>query len=133
MTTRILTLVVVVVLAVAVTAQEPRPTFEVASVKPTPPGRGGASLYGPQPEGYRMYGASLTQLIQQAYGLAPYQVVGEPDWARRQAFTIEAKYPEGWSLERSGYAEVRVSVHRRARTARTQARTVARTYRCARD
>src|SRR5687767_13209590 len=83
-------------------AQQPPPAFEVASVKPVVDGGGSSALLDPQPGGYSAFNVPLSSLIRLAYSLNPYQVVGGPDWAYRDRFTVTAKYPAGWSLDRPG-------------------------------
>lgn len=86
-------------LAVESSAQQPR--FDVASIKPSEGGSSSA-LLDPLPSGYNASNVPLSSLIRLAYGLNPYQVVGGPDWAYRDRFTVAAKYPAGWSLDRPG-------------------------------
>jgi uncharacterized protein (TIGR03435 family) len=81
--------------------QPPAPAFEVASIKPAQGGSSSA-LLDPQPSGYSAFNVSLSSLIRLAYGLNPYQVVGGPDWVYRDPFTVTAKYPIGWALDRPG-------------------------------
>jgi uncharacterized protein (TIGR03435 family) len=71
------------------------PTFEVASIKPNKSGDGRVML-GFQPGGrFTATGVTLKMLIGQAYGvdqpLAPFQIVGGPDWIDRDRFDIVAK------------------------------------------
>jgi uncharacterized protein (TIGR03435 family) len=80
-------------------AQSTTPTFEVASVKlqparvePTGPPVVGAS---PQTRTtFRRSNATLVSLVQFAYELRAFQVIGGPDWARKDLFEIMAK-PSG--------------------------------------
>jgi uncharacterized protein (TIGR03435 family) len=81
--------------------------FGVASIKPTDPEQRGSSLYGAQPSGFSANGVSLSTLIESAYQLMPYQLRGGDDRVRRSRYTIEAKYPDGWSFEKGGYREAR--------------------------
>jgi uncharacterized protein (TIGR03435 family) len=71
------------------------PTFEVASVKSNKSGDGRIML-GFQPGGrFTATGVTLKMLIAQAYGvgqpLAPFQILGGPDWIDRDRFDIVAK------------------------------------------
>src|SRR5262245_21058814 len=81
----------------------PRPVFEVASIKPSPP---------PDPMGYRVgtsggpgtpdpgrwsaQNYSLKNLIYTAYNLKSYELAA-PDWTNSERFDIVAKVPEGAS------------------------------------
>src|SRR5580658_6402001 len=70
-----------------------RPAFEVASVKPISPqdriiglftwpgGRVTATMY------------TLKQLIQEAYGVQPFQISGGPGWTGEERYDIDAKPP----------------------------------------
>jgi uncharacterized protein (TIGR03435 family) len=81
-----------------------KPTFEVASIKPSPPLtsitpamlQSGKVHMGMVIDGARVdIGMmSLPELIQKAYDVKPYQVSG-PDWMAAQRFDIMAKLPEG--------------------------------------
>jgi uncharacterized protein (TIGR03435 family) len=91
---------VISVLAVAVlTAQSARPTFEVASVKlqPTrlePTGPSGGREGRPSPGAgsiFRRSNATVANLIQFAYEVRDFQVLGGADWARKDLFEIAAK------------------------------------------
>jgi uncharacterized protein (TIGR03435 family) len=77
----------------AVSAQTPRPTFEVASIKridkpvtfrgfPTGPIRGGTVT---------LMNSTVASLIQFAYGLRDFQVVDGPDWVRKDLFEVQAR------------------------------------------
>lgn len=74
-------------------AQTPRPTFEVASVRPWVPGsevKGGANSL----EANGQFDRSRTtveDLIRFAFDLRPYQVVGGPEWIRRTNFAVHAR------------------------------------------
>lgn len=78
-----LNLIVAVALA-GQTAAPVRPTFDVVSVKPSPPGRGSRRSFQSEcSEGgrYISHGTPLLWAIDWAYGLNDYQVVpGWPDW-----------------------------------------------------
>lgn len=96
-----LLLVLIAAAAVALDAQRSTPAFEVASIKPSDGGLSSA-LLDPLPSGYSASNVPLSSLIRLAYGLNPYQVVGGPDWVTRDRFTVTAKYPTGWSIDRPG-------------------------------
>ena len=76
--------------AFAVKAQE----FEVASIKPSAPIAMGMMRVGVEmlPGGrVRMTGATVKFLIQQAYGVRDFQIVGGPDWMKSDRYDITAK------------------------------------------
>ena len=75
------------------TAQQPAPRFEVASVKRTD-SRTPSSAPVPraQPGGrFRADIATVESLVWFAYGVRTDLIVGEPDWARQDRFEISAK------------------------------------------
>jgi uncharacterized protein (TIGR03435 family) len=100
MVRRVLSYVVgVVVLAVAVSAQERRPTFEVASVKrvarTTSPlvaavGAVGSNRIVQRGTTFRRSPVTLLNLIQTAYDVEDYQVVDSPAWAAKDIFEVTA-------------------------------------------
>ena len=94
-----LPLIVIAVAGIPLTSQALR--FDVTSIKPSEGGSSSA-LLDPQPSGYSAFNVSLASLIRLAYQLNEHQIVGGPDWAYRERFTVAAKYPAGWSLDRPG-------------------------------
>jgi uncharacterized protein (TIGR03435 family) len=75
----------------------PAPTFEVASVKPSPPptGNGIMRRLGAPDPGMINYGnATLAMLISRAYGVKDFQVSG-PDWLNSLGYDVVAKVPAG--------------------------------------
>jgi uncharacterized protein (TIGR03435 family) len=72
----------------AAPGQTVRPKFEVASIKPVG-GRGAATMR-PLP-GRLTANASLRVLMQSAYQLQPFQIVGGPEWIGSQQYDIDAK------------------------------------------
>jgi uncharacterized protein (TIGR03435 family) len=81
------------------------PEFEVANItpaaQPTPDlFRSGKIHIGMTVAGSRVDigGMPLTTLIQEAYGVKPFQVIA-PDWARESRWDILAKLPDGGSQE----------------------------------
>jgi bla regulator protein blaR1 len=68
-----------------------RLTFEVASVKPAPPGAAERSLSHNPGARLTTSNANLKQLVYLAYQLMPFQVSGGPDWVESAGFDIEAK------------------------------------------
>ena len=83
-------------------AQTPALVFEVASIKPTDGTSRSSALMDPQPSGFSASNVPLARLIEFAYGLNPEQIIGGPDWIAKERFTVTAKYPAGWSLDRPG-------------------------------
>ena len=83
------------------TAQLPL-RFDVASVKPTDGTSRSSALFDPQPSGFSASNVPLARLIEYAYGLHPHQIVGGPEWIYNERFSVTAKYPVGWSLDRAG-------------------------------
>ena len=80
----------------AVTAQERKPRFEVASVKPQREPINAATLRGAAPRVmpggvFDPTRASILSLLTFAYDLKPYQILGGPDWMRRDVFHIDAR------------------------------------------
>lgn len=96
-------------LAVAVAPAQTKPTFEVASIRPTSMDmaqlaaqarsgqmpRVGAHIDGGRAE---YVFVSLKELIVLAYKVKPYQITG-PDWISNQRFDIAAKLPDGASRD----------------------------------
>jgi uncharacterized protein (TIGR03435 family) len=81
--------------AIPLFAQTAKPAFEVASIKPRAQSEPARSA-GPAPLGvfYRA-GDTVSALIQFAYSTMPFQIVGGPEWARRDRFEINAKAAPG--------------------------------------
>jgi uncharacterized protein (TIGR03435 family) len=74
--------------AMAVLGQTARPQFEVASIKPTG-SRGGGSMR-PMP-GRLTASAPLRVLMEAAYHVQPFQIVGGPEWVEWDGYAIDAK------------------------------------------
>lgn len=68
----------------------PRPRFEVASVKHNNSGSRASSFNG-RAGRYSATNAPLRFLIQQAYKVQPFQIIGAPDWIDSERYDIEAK------------------------------------------
>jgi len=88
-------------------SDDPKVTFEVASVKPSQPldsrsgparKSGGKGQGSADPGRYARQHVSLAMLIQQAYNLKAHQVVG-PSWLTTELYDITAKVPEGATPE----------------------------------
>ena len=90
-----LALLVTVMLAVQVGAQEPAQTFEVASIRRNTSGEPFINI-GMAPGGRLNFtNVPLRQLIIRAYGVQPFQIIGGPDWLTSDRFDVVAKAPEG--------------------------------------
>ena len=85
-------LLLIIVGITAVAAQDSaNPSFEVASVKPNKSGDGRVMM-GFQPGGrYSATGITVRMLINQAYRIQPFQLLGGPDWLGSDRFDIIAK------------------------------------------
>jgi uncharacterized protein (TIGR03435 family) len=82
-------------------AQTPAaPSFEVASVKPSPPPTGNNILRraGGDPGMVNYQNASLRMMITRAYAVKNFQVTG-PDWIDSQGYDVTAKLPAGDSTD----------------------------------
>jgi len=117
-------------------------TFEVATIKPSPPLSSIATqaASGKIDLGMRMDAArldlkflSLTNMIAMAYKMKPYQIAG-PDWMKTQLWEIHAKLPEGSNKDQvpemmqSLLAErFKLTFHRESREQPIYALTVAKT------
>ena len=78
-------------LGVTALAQEPKPRFEVTSVRPV---RTPSSSRGPwlRPGGaVSLPESTVASLIVRAYGIEWYRAVGAPDWLIRDRFDVEAR------------------------------------------
>ena len=72
-------------------AKEPL-TFDVASVKPTPPDeRGGIVHQPPGGQSYEAIGAPLRLIMTVAYTVTDRQISGGPEWINSERWNIEAK------------------------------------------
>src|SRR5687768_11915914 len=85
-------ILVAVGLAVALSAQAPRPSFEVASVKklsqriaqsPSQASTRSAALY--------FANVTVAGLVQYAYDVRDFALVGGPDWMRQDLFEVNAR------------------------------------------
>ena len=71
--------------------QESPATFEVASIKPSA-GLGGLTRYLPN-GGIQFTGVPLKVLVEIAYGVRPFQVIGGPGWLDTDGYEIDARPP----------------------------------------
>src|SRR5689334_7188057 len=79
--------------AIVVAAQTPavKPAFEVASVKPFAGGQPNFSGFQTQPGGrFTVAGVTLQMLINFAYRVQDFQIVGKPDWASSDQWEVVA-------------------------------------------
>jgi uncharacterized protein (TIGR03435 family) len=84
-------LLAVLTAAASVIAQDARPAFEVASVRPNTSGDGMVRL-GIQPGGrFTATNVPLRVLVRNAYQVQDFQIVDAPDWIRSERFDIVAK------------------------------------------
>lgn len=90
---------VVCVIVAALAGQQPVPAFEVASVKPSQATGEGSIIR--QRAGGRFLADNVTVsvLIQQAYDVFDFQIVGAPGWVDRERFDIQAIAPSLVSVQ----------------------------------
>lgn len=72
----------------------PRPSFEVAVIRPNHKDSPCCTYGGMQPGGYRIRNISLKSLIAAAYELPENQISGGPGWMGSEHYDIEAKMSE---------------------------------------
>jgi len=72
-------------------------TFEVASVKANKSGDGRVMLALPPTGRFTATNVPVRLLVQNSYGLQPFQIVGGPNWMASDRFDITAKAPDGFS------------------------------------
>jgi uncharacterized protein (TIGR03435 family) len=87
---------IVAALLVTTVVAQSKPTFEVASIKPQlePMSFANIATFSPRlrPGGvFTGSHATVAALVLYAYDLQPFQLIGGPDWARRDTFEISAK------------------------------------------
>lgn len=94
-------ILIALVIGTLALGQAQRPTFEVATVKPTkisgpvnsPPGR------------YIATGSPLKALIGYAYAMRDFQIFGGPNWISTDLWEIQAKIPDGVVIPRPSTME----------------------------
>jgi uncharacterized protein (TIGR03435 family) len=64
--------------------------YEVASIKPDLSNNGNSSTNNPS-DGFVATNATLATLIQSAYGILNFQLVGGPDWINSERYVVDAK------------------------------------------
>ncbi len=78
------------------TAANPKPSFDVISIKPAAPGNRGRGG-GPRGDRFTMTGATLKMLLQAGYqrsmpGMSSdFEIVGGPNWMDSDQYDVEAK------------------------------------------
>jgi uncharacterized protein (TIGR03435 family) len=77
--------------AVGQTEPAPRPSFEVASIKPNSGMERGVSIGAPSPGTFKAENVWLRFLVQMAWNVKDFQVSGGPAWAASDRFDINAK------------------------------------------
>src|SRR5438128_7070658 len=68
-------------------------SFEVASVKPAPAGRGGPSIVVSPGGTFSAANATLRRLIRWAYHVQDFQIIGGPDYYNQPIYEVIAKAP----------------------------------------
>jgi bla regulator protein blaR1 len=82
---------IALVLAAALQAQDDRPLYEVASVKPADPNAAGMMWQTLPDGGFRTTNITLRNLIMNAWDLRDFQISGGPGWVSTAHFNVEAK------------------------------------------
>ena len=72
--------------------------FEVASIKPTPPGAGGRWIRMQSAHEFAAKNHVLKTLVAAAYNLNPRAISGGPAWVDSDSFDIVAKAPTAKSI-----------------------------------
>jgi len=80
------------------TTGAPLPSFEVASIKPNRSGDDHVWIWGEHGR-FRVTGAKIKFLIQQAYDVKEFQISGGPSWINSERFDIEAKAEDAQAEE----------------------------------
>jgi bla regulator protein blaR1 len=76
------------------------PKFEVASIKPSDPSAGGFRIQTAPGGRLIATGVTVKFLIQQAYGIRDFQIVGGPGWIDTQRFDLNATSDEATAGQR---------------------------------
>jgi uncharacterized protein (TIGR03435 family) len=103
-------LVVAATAAAVMAAQTPaqKPSFEVASVKPSDPNQRGASVQNLLGGRFVARGAPLRPLMAYAYRVQNFQILGGPGWVVTDRWDIEARAEEGSITSLTGLADPNV-------------------------
>ena len=90
-----LLLILIVATGLPLAAQQPAPTFEVASIKPNTNGISNALPPSVSNGSYSASNVALKSVIANAYEVRIFQIEGGPDWLTSARFDIIARGPEG--------------------------------------
>jgi uncharacterized protein (TIGR03435 family) len=93
-------LLLVAMAGVAVFGQNAQLAFEVASIKPSPPGSNGTSIGSPAGR-FVARNASLKLLIVNAFNVRDLQIEGGPGWMDSDRFDIDAKMTDNATAKQS--------------------------------
>jgi hypothetical protein len=76
--------------------------FDVVSIKLSPVvhGRPEAPKIRMNPTSFYGTDAPVTRLVMEAYGVKPYQIIGQPEWALEENYDVQAKTAEPVSPEK---------------------------------
>jgi bla regulator protein blaR1 len=86
---------VIVIPLLCQTPAEKRPSFEVATIKPSDPGQRGSQI-GNQPGGRLVIrGVPVSGMMTFAYNVRNFQITGGPGWMSTDRWDIEARAEEG--------------------------------------
>src|ERR1022692_2211576 len=80
-----------VILLVCIRAFGQAPAFEVASVKPTNPNKGGSTFSFNGGAGVTIEGGTLLRIMETAYDVRIFQIQGGPGWIDSERYDISAK------------------------------------------
>jgi uncharacterized protein (TIGR03435 family) len=94
------TAAVLLVIGVALSAQNGPDAFEVASVRENKSASSVSSNSGPRPGRFTIVNKSLRFIVLEAFGLLDHQLIGAPEWTNTVAYDITATFPDGSVSER---------------------------------
>src|SRR5262245_22713363 len=77
--------------ALALLAAALAQSFEVVSIKPTPPGVRSIAIE-TRPGRFLAKGATVSFLLQYGYNLQEFEIMGGPSWIQSDRFEIEGKF-----------------------------------------
>lgn len=83
--------IVLAATAAILSAQDARPQFDVASIKPSAPGQRNSMFGSRGPGMFNSENFPVKGLIAQAYGVKQFQISGGPSWIDSDGYTITAK------------------------------------------
>src|SRR5688572_9281747 len=87
-------------IVVSLSAQTLKPTFEVASIKKRDqPAPFSPSRTPPRSATFYIANATVASLVQFAYNIRDFELIGGPDWIRRNLFEINARAAAEVSLD----------------------------------